>query len=120
MKWGEKASYSSVTQNVVQKLLKKDILCPYGLPERIITDNVKIWTVQGTLLQKSESLERIYSEVEGRWFWARLKGTSYILLSRGWEEGRREMLVRTGDVDEFEPSSKKKVPGPHLAQDLSG
>lgn len=31
----------------------------------------------------------------------------------GKPEGRREMLVRTGDVDEFEPSSKKKVPGPH-------
>lgn len=31
----------------------------------------------------------------------------------GKPEGRREMLVQTGDVDEFEPSSKKKVPGPH-------
>lgn len=25
----------------------------------------------------------------------------------------RKILTWTGDVDEFEPSSKKKVPGPH-------
>ncbi|OMO53214.1 Integrase, catalytic core [Corchorus capsularis] len=38
-KWVEAASYASVTQAVVTKYIKKEIICRYGLPERIITDN---------------------------------------------------------------------------------
>jgi transposase InsO family protein len=38
-KWVEAASYSSVTQNVVTRFIKNNIICRYGLPGRIITDN---------------------------------------------------------------------------------
>ncbi|OMO77592.1 reverse transcriptase [Corchorus capsularis] len=38
-KWVEASSYSSITQSVVLKFIKKEIICRYGLPERIITDN---------------------------------------------------------------------------------
>ena len=35
----EVASYANVTRNVVVKFIKKEIICRYGLPSRIITDN---------------------------------------------------------------------------------
>ena len=38
-KWVEAASYASVTRSVVCKFIKKEIICRYGLPERIISDN---------------------------------------------------------------------------------
>ncbi|KAE8691531.1 hypothetical protein F3Y22_tig00110890pilonHSYRG01710 [Hibiscus syriacus] len=38
-KWVEDASYASVTQFTICKFLNKEIICRYGLPERIITDN---------------------------------------------------------------------------------
>ncbi|RDY12186.1 Pol polyprotein, partial [Mucuna pruriens] len=38
-KWVEATSYPSVTKNVVVKFIKKDIICRYGLPAHIITDN---------------------------------------------------------------------------------
>ncbi|KAE8695867.1 high mobility group B protein 6-like [Hibiscus syriacus] len=38
-KWVEVASYVSVTQSVICKFFKKEIICRYGLHERIITDN---------------------------------------------------------------------------------
>ncbi|WRX13925.1 Integrase [Theobroma cacao] len=38
-KWVEAASYANVTQKVVCKFIQKEIICRYGLPERIITDN---------------------------------------------------------------------------------
>ena len=38
-KWVEAASYKSVTKQAVVKFIRKDIICRYGLPERIITDN---------------------------------------------------------------------------------
>ncbi|KAI4318298.1 hypothetical protein L6164_026085 [Bauhinia variegata] len=38
-KWVEAASYATVTQHVVVKFLKFNIICQYGQPERIITDN---------------------------------------------------------------------------------
>ncbi|XP_017982298.1 PREDICTED: uncharacterized protein LOC108663226 [Theobroma cacao] len=38
-KWVEVASYANVTQKVVCKFIQKDIICQYGLSERIITDN---------------------------------------------------------------------------------
>ena len=40
-KWVEVASYKSVTKQAVVKFIRKDIICRYGLPERIITDNGK-------------------------------------------------------------------------------
>ncbi|XP_065860901.1 uncharacterized protein [Euphorbia lathyris] len=40
-KWVEAASYASVTKTVVTKFMKNNIVCRYGLPERIITDNEK-------------------------------------------------------------------------------
>ncbi|RDY12591.1 Pol polyprotein, partial [Mucuna pruriens] len=38
-KWVEAASYFTVTRNVVVKFSKRDIICRYGLPAHIITDN---------------------------------------------------------------------------------
>lgn len=38
-KWVEATSYSSVTSKVIVQFLKKDIVCRYGVPERIIIDN---------------------------------------------------------------------------------
>ena len=39
MKWVEAALYASVTRSVVCKFIKREIICRYGLPERIISDN---------------------------------------------------------------------------------
>ncbi|RDX91717.1 hypothetical protein CR513_26256, partial [Mucuna pruriens] len=38
-KWVEVASYSNVTRHVVVKFIKQDLICRYGLPSHIITDN---------------------------------------------------------------------------------
>ncbi|RDY08453.1 Retrovirus-related Pol polyprotein, partial [Mucuna pruriens] len=38
-KWVEAASYANVKKSVVTKFIKKDIICHYGLPTHIITDN---------------------------------------------------------------------------------
>ncbi|RDX72743.1 Retrovirus-related Pol polyprotein, partial [Mucuna pruriens] len=38
-KWVEAASYPNVTKNVVVKFVKRDLICRYGVPSRIITDN---------------------------------------------------------------------------------
>ena len=35
----EAASYASVTESVVTRFLKREIICRYGVPERIISDN---------------------------------------------------------------------------------
>ena len=39
MKWVEAASYASVTRSMVYKFIKKEIICRYGLPKGIISDN---------------------------------------------------------------------------------
>ncbi|KAA3464782.1 RNA-directed DNA polymerase [Gossypium australe] len=38
-KWVEAASYANVTKTAVSKFLKKEIICRYGMPERIVSDN---------------------------------------------------------------------------------
>ena len=38
-KWVEAASFANVTKQVVVRFIKKDIICRYGLPNKIITDN---------------------------------------------------------------------------------
>ncbi|KAG8474326.1 hypothetical protein CXB51_033841 [Gossypium anomalum] len=38
-KWVEAASYANVTKSAVSRFLKKKIICRYGMPERIISDN---------------------------------------------------------------------------------
>ena len=38
-KWVKVASYASVTKSVVARFIKREIICQYGLPERIISDN---------------------------------------------------------------------------------
>jgi len=38
-KWVEAASYSNVTRSVVVRFIKREIVCWYGLPRKIITDN---------------------------------------------------------------------------------
>ena len=38
-KWVEASSYASVTQSVINKFIKKEIMCRYGIPEKIILDN---------------------------------------------------------------------------------
>ncbi|XP_047172662.1 uncharacterized protein LOC124840622, partial [Vigna umbellata] len=40
-KWVEAASYANVTRKVVTKFIKKDLICRYGLPDKIITDNAR-------------------------------------------------------------------------------
>ena len=35
----EAGSYANVTRKVVTKFIKNEIICRYGLPSRIITDN---------------------------------------------------------------------------------
>ena len=35
----EAASYANVTRKVVVKFIKKELICRYGIPKRIITDN---------------------------------------------------------------------------------
>ncbi|KAA3462089.1 RNA-directed DNA polymerase (Reverse transcriptase), Ribonuclease H-like protein [Gossypium australe] len=37
--WVEATSYANVTKSVVSKFLKKEIICRYGMPGRIISDN---------------------------------------------------------------------------------
>jgi len=38
-KWVEAASYVSVTRKVVTKFIKRELICRYGLPSKIITNN---------------------------------------------------------------------------------
>nr|XP_027189420.1 protein NYNRIN-like [Cicer arietinum] len=38
-KWVEAASYANVTRSVVVKFIKRELICRYGLPNKIITDN---------------------------------------------------------------------------------
>ena len=38
-KWVEAALYASVTRSVVVRFIKREIMCRYGLPRKIITDN---------------------------------------------------------------------------------
>jgi len=38
-KWVEVVSYANVTRKVLAKFIKKELICKYGIPERIITDN---------------------------------------------------------------------------------
>lgn len=38
-KWVEAVSYSNVTSQVLTKFIKKEIICRYGVPNKIITDN---------------------------------------------------------------------------------
>ena len=38
-KWVEAASYASVMKLVVARFIKREIVCRYGLPKRIISDN---------------------------------------------------------------------------------
>ncbi|KAA0055604.1 hypothetical protein E6C27_scaffold222G00880 [Cucumis melo var. makuwa] len=40
-KWIEAASYCNVTRGVMLKFIKKELICRYGLPMGIITDNAK-------------------------------------------------------------------------------
>jgi len=40
-KWVEAASYASVTQSIVAKFLKREIICRYGLLEKIISDDAQ-------------------------------------------------------------------------------
>ncbi|CAI8600416.1 unnamed protein product [Vicia faba] len=39
IKWVEAASFASVIKNVVVRFIKQNLICRYGIPERIITDN---------------------------------------------------------------------------------
>ncbi|RDY13726.1 Gypsy retrotransposon integrase-like protein 1, partial [Mucuna pruriens] len=38
-KWVEAASYSSFTKIMVVRFIKRDIICRYGLPGHLVTDN---------------------------------------------------------------------------------
>ncbi|XP_017976419.1 PREDICTED: uncharacterized protein LOC108661935 [Theobroma cacao] len=49
-KWVEAASYANVTQKVVCKFIQKEIICRYGLPERIIIDNAS--NLNGSMMKE--------------------------------------------------------------------
>ena len=49
-KWIEASSYASISQKVFVRFLKRDIICRYGIPERVITDNAP--NLNGTEVQK--------------------------------------------------------------------
>src|ERR1043165_3865220 len=38
-KWVEEASYTNVTKQVVVRFIKNNLICRYGIPRKIITDN---------------------------------------------------------------------------------
>ena len=38
-KWVEVVSYVRVTRNVIEKFIKKELICRYGIPSKLITDN---------------------------------------------------------------------------------
>jgi hypothetical protein len=38
-KWVEASSYGHVTQKVVKRFIEKDLICQYGPPEKIVTNN---------------------------------------------------------------------------------
>ena len=38
-KWVEAASYANVTRKVVVKFVKNQLICRYGVPDKIITNN---------------------------------------------------------------------------------
>lgn len=38
-KWVEAVSYANVTRQVVDRFIRKEIICRYGVPNKIITDN---------------------------------------------------------------------------------
>ena len=40
-KWVEAGSFAHVTQKVVKKFVERDLICRYGPPEKIITDNAQ-------------------------------------------------------------------------------
>ncbi|XP_061960352.1 uncharacterized protein LOC133681211 [Populus nigra] len=40
-KWVEANSYAHVTQKVVKRFIEKDLVCRYGLPIRLVTDNAQ-------------------------------------------------------------------------------
>ena len=40
-KWVEASSYAHVTQKVVKCFIEKDLICRYGSPEKIVTDNAQ-------------------------------------------------------------------------------
>ncbi|KAK9042314.1 hypothetical protein V6N11_017391 [Hibiscus sabdariffa] len=40
-KWVEAASFANVTESVICRFIKKEIICRFGLSERIISDNAK-------------------------------------------------------------------------------
>ena len=39
MKWVEASSFATVTKNIVARFIKHNLICQYGVPERIITNN---------------------------------------------------------------------------------
>ena len=39
MKWVEAALFAAVTKNIVVRFIRQNLICRYGIPERIITDN---------------------------------------------------------------------------------
>jgi hypothetical protein len=41
MKWVEVCSYANVTKKVVKRFIKRNLICRYGLPEKIVVDNAQ-------------------------------------------------------------------------------
>ena len=39
IKWVEASSYAHVTYKVVKRIIEWDLICRYGAPDKIVTDN---------------------------------------------------------------------------------
>nr|KYP47346.1 Gypsy retrotransposon integrase-like protein 1 [Cajanus cajan] len=78
-KWVEAASYASVTRNVVVKFIKRDLICRYGLPSRIITDN---GTNLNNKMMKEDWHEMLFFALHGYRTFVRTstRATSYSLV----------------------------------------
>ena len=65
-KWVEAASFASVTKNVVARFIKQNLICRYGVPDRIITDNgtnlnnTMITCIQFYFLSERQEAAEIY------------------------------------------------------------
>ncbi|KAI5409487.1 hypothetical protein KIW84_055065 [Lathyrus oleraceus] len=53
-KWVEAASYVNVTRQVVTHFIKKEIICCYGIPRKIITNNAS--NLNNTMMRELTSL----------------------------------------------------------------
>ena len=70
-KWVEVGSFAHVTQKVVKKFIERDLICRYGPPEKIITDNAQNFN------------RKLITELCVKWKIKHLNSSSYRLKMNG-------------------------------------